>query len=901
MPNTPLAYNPTQATIYGTQNFGTLCVGTGVLDYSSKPGDLTWWLGPEETTGYVIAYPIPAGNRSTPQGAIGNVGFVRSGLTDSAYIATAQKLTGQTFASATAARTYLIANNYWTNYLDTDAQTFITAAAITDNRQKVAINNLVTNLKSLSLWNKFTAVYPIVGGNATAHSKNLINPSIYPIGFTSGWNHTSEGMYIATSPSSGYADTGIAIGLDPAADNHVSVYCATDSDSFGSGITLLGAWDGYDSDGSVTTFQTNIDITGTKGYTLNGDYWNNSGPNIQVGVSYNTSYGHFLNTTTGNRALLKSYVNGVLYSNSSGQVGSSTGNTLLIGNINGLYGVSPYNTTKTFSFVTAGASLSDTDALNLSKTIEKFQITLSRGKSPITVSDPDLMAFLVRVYNAGGTLSRTELTSLSYLVTYLKNNGLWTKLSAVYPMVGGTAASCAQNLISSSFTGTFSSGWTFDYTGAKPNGTSAYMDTGFNFLTHGIDDNSGAFGVYLNTSRASSSSAGHGAIFGAGNPASYILPYAGSMFAGINSSFGGQSIASSDSLGFFQTSRISATAQILFKNSTGSTLGGNAYARNNYNLYVGAVNIAGPTYYDSAKVASAYVTKYALSSTDLSNMYTGFQTFNTIAARQTGQPIFADLDVTAFFTRVYAAGGTAVGFEAVAVNALALELKAKGLWTKMKAVYPFVGTSSASASQNLISSSYTGTFSGTWTYPAGAKSGGGYFNTGFIPNTDASINGVSFGGVFSGSPSYGNPEQTFGVYTGSSFGNHMYFRIYTQYDNYQKQLVIGGSSSSGQGLTNSSLYGGSYTYVFRRTSSTFAQAYYSNYGGAATSLGTITASTLSLPTNAFYFGALNSNGSAQSPLTDFTNAITFLGLDLTDQQAKDLNTAMFNYRYLTNR
>jgi hypothetical protein len=47
-------------------------------------------------------------------------------------------------------------------------------------------------------------------------------------------------------------------------------------------------------------------------------------------------------------------------------------------------------------------------------------------------------------------------------------------------MVGASAAACAQNLKSSSFTGTFTSGWTFASTGVTPNGTSAYMDTGFN-------------------------------------------------------------------------------------------------------------------------------------------------------------------------------------------------------------------------------------------------------------------------------------------------------------------------------------------------------------------------------------------------------------------------------------
>jgi hypothetical protein len=50
-------------------------------------------------------------------------------------------------------------------------------------------------------------------------------------------------------------------------------------------------------------------------------------------------------------------------------------------------------------------------------------------------------------------------------------------MKAIYPMVGASAAACAQNLKSASFTGTFTSGWTFASTGATPNGTSAFMNT----------------------------------------------------------------------------------------------------------------------------------------------------------------------------------------------------------------------------------------------------------------------------------------------------------------------------------------------------------------------------------------------------------------------------------------
>jgi hypothetical protein len=91
--------------------------------------------------------------------------------------------------------------------------------------------------------------------------------------------------------------------------------------------------------------------------------------------------------------------------------------------------------------------------------------------------DPDALAFFARVTAAGGSLTATEKSAVTTLVIQMKADGTWTPMKAIYPMVGASAAACAQNLKSSSFTGTFTSGWTFASTGVTPNGTSAYFDT----------------------------------------------------------------------------------------------------------------------------------------------------------------------------------------------------------------------------------------------------------------------------------------------------------------------------------------------------------------------------------------------------------------------------------------
>jgi hypothetical protein len=117
MPTTrPFAYNPTQATIAGTTNVGTLCVGVSVLDYSSNPGGLTWWMGPDEDNSYVVCKDVSTQNFPTPVGDIGNVQFWRCENNDSSFIGLVRLISGLTPVSANAASDWLSLNGYYTTY-----------------------------------------------------------------------------------------------------------------------------------------------------------------------------------------------------------------------------------------------------------------------------------------------------------------------------------------------------------------------------------------------------------------------------------------------------------------------------------------------------------------------------------------------------------------------------------------------------------------------------------------------------------------------------------------------------------------------------------------------------------------------------------------------------------------
>jgi hypothetical protein len=98
--------------------------------------------------------------------------------------------------------------------------------------------------------------------------------------------------------------------------------------------------------------------------------------------------------------------------------------------------------------------------------------------------DPDAQAF----FTASGLTGATNLNAVNQLVLDLKAASIWTKMKAIYPMVGGTAALHKWNLkdpqdLDAAYRLVFNGGWTHSSTGALPNGTNGYADTFLNANT----------------------------------------------------------------------------------------------------------------------------------------------------------------------------------------------------------------------------------------------------------------------------------------------------------------------------------------------------------------------------------------------------------------------------------
>lgn len=95
-----------------------------------------------------------------------------------------------------------------------------------------------------------------------------------------------------------------------------------------------------------------------------------------------------------------------------------------------------------------------------------------------SVLDPATSAFIT----ATGITNPTQIAAINTLVVDLKNSGLWTKLKAIYPIVGGSATSHMYNLkdprnLDAAFRLAFSGGWTHSSNGALPNGVNGFANT----------------------------------------------------------------------------------------------------------------------------------------------------------------------------------------------------------------------------------------------------------------------------------------------------------------------------------------------------------------------------------------------------------------------------------------
>jgi hypothetical protein len=256
---------------------------------------------------------------------------------------------------------------------DPDAQAFITAAGLTDNTQKIAINTLVLSLKANNIWQKFKAIYPFVGGTATTHKFNLINPAdtnaAFRLVFVGGWTHSSTGAL--PNATNAYANTFLSPSTSLTNNNtHISYYSRTNTSGPSRG--LIGAAVG----GSFIPLFTiyGRSSTGNLVQTDSYDYNTNR-------INYTESTGQAFYTN--NRILnnvFKLFRNGLIVGTNTvlnSQNVTSINVPIYIGSIN-LNGTANNFGNFQCAFASIGDGLTDAEAANFYTAVQAYQTTLGR-------------------------------------------------------------------------------------------------------------------------------------------------------------------------------------------------------------------------------------------------------------------------------------------------------------------------------------------------------------------------------------------------------------------------------------------------------------------------------------------------------------------------------------------
>lgn len=252
---------------------------------------------------------------------------------------------------------------------DTDALAFITAASITDDTQKTAVNTLVTDLKTYNIWAKMKAIYPFVGGSASSHRYNLkaptTNASDYYLDFIGGWTHSNSGAL--PNGTTAYADTKLVpSSIFTTSSMGMGMYLGTLNTSSSSDPIHMGV---YNTTTQASTLLVNKTNTAIVSRMFSG------------AVTSSTVTGTGLISTQRNLSIVNLYKNSTQVANVSSS-GTLPNVRMCLANVSlgstfSMYSSGWVDSEFRFSYISDGLSASEIN--NLYTAIQSFETSLSRN------------------------------------------------------------------------------------------------------------------------------------------------------------------------------------------------------------------------------------------------------------------------------------------------------------------------------------------------------------------------------------------------------------------------------------------------------------------------------------------------------------------------------------------
>ena len=255
--------------------------------------------------------------------------------------------------------------------------------------------------------------------------------------------------------------------------------------------------------------------------------------------------------------------------------------------------------------------------------------------------DSDAAAFL----SAASITNETQSAAVSTMVVALKSAGVWSKLHAIYPFVGGSESSHKWNLkdprdLNAAYRLSFAGSWTHASTGVTPSST--YADTFFNPAT-AYTAGTYSCGIYIRNNPSSSNNyrIDMGCADQVGGQEN------GRFYAHLNSGdgnsyfdFNSRATVSNSTYGsaaaFHAISRDSSTSLKVYNNGSQKAENTNsqAWPIPSRTVWIGANNNSegGQENYSNREVALAFLGS-AMTGSEMSAFYTAVQAFQTALSR----------------------------------------------------------------------------------------------------------------------------------------------------------------------------------------------------------------------------------------------------------------------------
>lgn len=257
---------------------------------------------------------------------------------------------------------------------------------------------------------------------------------------------------------------------------------------------------------------------------------------------------------------------------------------------------------------------------------------------PVAVSDPDASAFLT----AAGIVDTTIMVAITQLVIDLKSDGIWSKLDAIYPIVGGSAFTHKWNLkdprdLDGAFRLSLFGGWVHSSNGMMPSPAGlTYADTHYVASTHwSLTD--GSLGYYSRTMDGGLDGPNYdmGCTTASDQYATIIVCHywSGPTFLDFGTpSYPNVTIA--NGLGLFCTNQVGVTTKGYHNGVQIISVDNDATSQPPYSVYIGACNKVDVANYFSTKQCAFSYLGQGLSPAEQLALYARVQAFQTTLGRQ---------------------------------------------------------------------------------------------------------------------------------------------------------------------------------------------------------------------------------------------------------------------------